>query len=157
VTPAYALWTSPLTFLPCPRLSPRTGYVWSTLGTDHYTAPTSSSSISRALAACIPTSRIHLGATISSLCRNLDTATTSITFSSTTEGQTSFTTLDGFDEVIFATQANQAKRLLDTLLDGLDSASGPAKELGEASEALGKFRYVVSLSLSPSSSLALPI
>ena len=93
----------------------------------------------------MPASRTHLGATISVLSRDLTTSTTSITFH--TDDSSSPTTLHGFHEVILATQANQAKRLLDTLMDGLDPASQPAAELAVASQALDKFRYVVSLTL----------
>ncbi|KAL7414183.1 hypothetical protein BDY24DRAFT_414404 [Mrakia frigida] len=127
-------------------------YIYLTLFTDHYTAPTSSSSISRALTGSITPSNIHLSTSITSLRRDVASSTTSISFTTSSSGET--ITMEGFDEIIIGTQANQAKRLLDSLLETLEGSD--ASEVGEVATSLGSFRYVKTIVVNHTSPTVLP-
>lgn len=141
----------------CPSLS-ISEYIYLTLFTDHYTAPTSSSSISRALTGAIPPSNIHLSTSITSLRRDSSSSTTTISYTTTTSSSSpdGSSTMSGFDEIIIGTQANQAKRLLDSLLSNLNNSDASSSELEEVATSLGHFRYVKTIVVNHTSSSVLP-
>ena len=62
--------------------------------------------------------------------------------------------MEGFDEIIIGTQANQAKRLLDSLLSSLDGSD--ASKVEEVSTSLGQFRYVKTIVINHTSPTVLP-
>lgn len=117
--------------------------------TSHYTVPSSSASVSQALLSSLPKSNIHLSSYITSIHRSFTHQTSSITFIDTLAGQEH--TLDGFSDVVFATQANQAKRLVESLLEdvkGEEKEEVEVERLREVAELLGQFKYVVRSGLS---------
>jgi len=134
-------------------------YIYLTLFTDHYTAPTSSSSISRALTGAIPPSNIHLSTSIISLRRDPSSSTTSISYTTTTSFSTSPDqplTMSDFDEIVIGTQANQANRLLNSLLSNLNNSDASSSELEEVETSLGHFRYVKTIVVNHISPSVLP-
>lgn len=121
---------------PYPRLA---DYIWLTVLTPHYSVPTSSASVAQALITPLPPAHVHLSTTITSI-RRADGLYT-IAAASTAGGGGALE-MGGFTDVVLATQANQAKAILETVaLD--DGAAAGADGVAELLRCLGTFRYVV--------------
>lgn len=116
------------------------GYIYHSLFTSHYTVPTNSASISNALVAPLPPSNVHLSTTITAFTRDPVTNTTSVSFLRD-EKRTDPERMDGFNSIIVATQANQARYLLESLTDTSEKQSNSG--LGQVMKCLADFRYEV--------------
>ncbi|CED83704.1 hypothetical protein [Phaffia rhodozyma] len=136
-------------------------YIYLTLFTSHYTVPSNSSSISQALLSALPRSHIHLNTTITGLHRSFSQNSTTLVVKDSTDSG-SERVLEDFTDVVFATQANQAKVLLKGFLDELTEADretdkkGEIEMLREVEQSLGEFKYVPAIVVNHRSPIVLP-